>query len=83
MPESSTLEEYISVLEEYHSYLTEKQIEKRYIGHSGMALKPKSVQKLALCARAAANSSEKGKKINTLFGPARIVMSNGTVLFCR
>lgn len=81
--ESAGLHEYAEILDDYRRFLADNGITRRYAGHTSTALGQKSVRNLARCARIAERKPEKGKKVNTLLGQARIVLAGGSVLFCK
>jgi len=82
LPESSPLPEYIMVLNNYLAFLRQRGVKRHYLGHAGMSLKINSIQKLIRCAELAVSKPSKGIKVNSMFGPARIIFAKGSLLFC-
>jgi len=82
LPESSPLEDYKKVLEDYLVFIQEQGITHRYAGHTGKALSARNLQQLISCVDTAMAKREKGIKVKTLFGAARIVFAGGSLLFC-
>jgi len=83
LPESVDLPLYANMLKEYAAFMEKRGISRRYVGHTGKPLGIKSLRSLARCAETAIAKPNKGFKVNTLFGGARIVFANGSLLFCR
>jgi glyoxylase-like metal-dependent hydrolase (beta-lactamase superfamily II) len=83
LQESSGLGEYAAMLENYLSFLSENNVKRRYVGHTGTVLGLKSVTGLINCVKTAERKPAKGVKVKTLFGDARIVISSGSALFCK
>ena len=82
LAESSTLPEYIAVLKKYSAFIEERGIERRYVGHTGKALGNKYLRQLIRCAEICEAKPNKGIKIKTMLGSARIVFAGGSLLFC-
>jgi len=82
LPESSPLPDYIASLSEYLAFLTKRGVKHHYLGHAGTPLKINSIQKLIRCAELAISKPNKGVKVNSIFGPVRIIFAKGTLMFC-
>ena len=82
LPESSPLPEYIVSLNNYLEFLIKHGITHHYLGHAKTALKIKSIKNLIRCAQYAVKKPEKGIKVDSMFGPARIIFAKGTLMFC-
>ncbi|MCL2277473.1 MAG: MBL fold metallo-hydrolase [Treponema sp.] len=82
LSESSPLPEYIESLENYYDFLFGKGITHHYLGHAGTPLKIKSIKNLIRCSRLAIKKPNKGAKVNSMFGPARIIFAEGALMFC-
>ena len=82
LQESSPLPEYIAALNDYLTFLTQSKVKYHYLGHAGTALKIKSIKQLIRCAEYAVSKPNAGIKVNSMFGPARIIFAKGTLLFC-
>ena len=82
LEESGSLPDYLAALDEYRSFLLERGILRRYVGHSGSALRDKSLQKLMQCVQVAIAKPNKGFKVKSPLGNARIVFAGGSLLFC-
>ncbi|MDR2730000.1 MAG: MBL fold metallo-hydrolase [Treponema sp.] len=83
LPESSELPEYLAVLKDYQAFLETRGIDSRYAGHSGVSMNKKWLKRLIRCVEISIANPDKGKKIKTLWGDARIVFAGGSLLFCR
>jgi len=82
LQESSPLPDYIESLENYHKFLSDKGITHHYLGHAATPLKIKSIKNLIRCSRLAIKKPNKGTKVNSMFGPARVIFAEGTLMFC-
>ena len=83
LDESSPLPLYLEELKKYQAFLKEQGINKRYVGHSGKALREKYLGQLIRCTEIAISKPKKGIKMKTLLGNARIVFAGGSLLFCK
>ena len=83
LPESSPLPDYSKALNEYLTFLKERGVKHHYLGHAGSALKIKSIWNLIHCTEYAIAKPGTGIKVNSMFGPARIIFAKGTLMFCR
>ena len=82
LPESSSLPDYLAELERYRAFLHEQGIERRFVGHSGKALDDKYLRKLIRCVEISIAKPNKGVKVKSILGNARIVFAGGSLLFC-
>ena len=83
LPESSGLSDYLVSLREYQAFLCERQIKQRYAGHSGAPFTQKHLAKLIRCIETADARPNRGMKMKTMVGDARIVFAGGSIAFCR
>jgi len=81
LEESSNLPDYLVELEKYRTFLHERGILRRYVGHSGSALHDKSLKKLIQCVKISITKPNKGFKVKSPLGNARIVFAGGSLLF--
>ncbi|MCL2050903.1 MAG: MBL fold metallo-hydrolase [Lachnospiraceae bacterium] len=82
LPESSPLLEYGKMLRDYLSFMEMRGIENRYVGHSSKAVNIKHLKRLIRCVEIAIAKPNKGIKINSVLGKARLVFAGGSLIFC-
>ena len=82
LEESSTLPDYLEELEQYEAFLKEHGVTRRYVGHSGKALGEKYLRQLIRCVEICIAKPNKGIKVKSQLGNARIVFAGGSLLFC-
>lgn len=83
LEESSDLVSYLSELESYRTFLNEHNIKTRHVGHAEKALGRKYLEQLIKCVGICIKKPNKGIKIKSLLGKARIVFAGGSLLFCK
>jgi len=83
LQESSPLPDCIESLKNYHAFLEKHNIRYHYVGHAGVKLKIKSIRQLIRCAEYAVAKPNKGIKVDSMLGEARIIFAKGSLLFCR
>lgn len=83
LEESSTLTTFIAEMRDYAEFLQTHGLTHRYAGHQITPLTPLDVLQLVTCAQKAVKKPKAGWKIKMWLGEARIVVSKGTMIFCR
>ena len=78
--ESTSLSEYIEMLEEYIAFLEERGITKRFVAHNGKEHTVDELKNLLSCCRYARENPDAGEEFRNPYNKARIVRYDGSAV---
>lgn len=78
--ESSSLKDYIGMLEGYLDFMEQKGIKRKFVAHYGKELDKKDIESLIACCKTALSDPKTGENFRNPYNRARILRSNGSAV---